>query len=862
MKVYVDTETCGLHSMPVLIQYAFEDGPVQLWEIWKRPVHQTMALVEEFARSTVVGFNLAFDWFHLNKIYTIFRLCDPTWIPEEHVDEIALLEPQGRDEWVIKPTSCLDLMLFSRKGPYQSLMARADIRIRRVPAVLADALAEELEKRIQIDGIYFARSKNPDAPKWTVDDRKDKFGDYDPTLKDVTLRFKAAGGLKFLTEHALKIKPKAHFDDIELDRKKYSPFEYGYAPFALAVSKPELGWYVSEPAEKTSQYAWPAVIKHHIEHWHSHEKAREYATDDVVYTRLLEEHFGFPEPDDDDSTLACMVAVVRWRGYRIDVEGIKELKRQAEETIQSSPVNINAPRQVRSYLLSTMNDIESMAVLIDSTSKKSLKKIADHIKEYFKVDVDEPCGKCQGNPHCPRCKGTGVLKAGETHPTAAAAEKILAVRAAMKERELYVKLLQAGRLHASFKVIGTLSSRMSGADGLNPQGIKKTKNVRSKFPLTWDGYVLCGGDFDSFEVTLADADYKDPMLRKALTTKVPCHKCNAQGRRKECKAKKCKGWGATPCCAELPWVECDECDGCRITTKKIHALFAMEMYPGQTYDDVMASDGTDNDMYSKGKIGVFTETYGGNWSTLMKNLGIPEEVAKRADEGWIKTYPGIGRARAMIEDQFCSMRQPHGVGTRVYWNDPADYVETFLGFKRYFTLENKIVKAIYDLATHPPGWWRQVDVEVVRHDRTQKAYGAVGSALFAAAFGLQAANMRAAANHRIQSPGGEITKRVQRRIWDQQPAGPGPLLVAPMNIHDEIQCPTHPDLVDSTAAIIRDTVNSYRDRVPLIGMTWFKNLASWADKKAGANKLRIRAAELETSEHEAREILASYGIAV
>ena len=851
--------------MPVLLQYAFDQGEVQLWELWKKPVHQTMSLIESIAGCTVVGFNLAFDWFHLNKFYTVLRLCDPTWIPEDHIEEIALLESDARDEWVVKPVGALDLLLHSRRGPYQSLMARSDIRIRRVPTVLAQPLADELEKNVQIDGIYFARSANPDAPRWTVDDRNDRNGEYDPTLKDVTLRFKAAGGLKYLAEHALGMKPKAMFKDIELDYKLWAPYELGYAPFAMAVSSPERHWlrydHLPEP-KKTSDYAWPKVIWKHIDHWHAHEKAREYATDDVTYTRMLDEHFGYPEPNDDDSTLACMVGIVRWRGYQIDIAGIKELKQAADETIASSPININAPRQVRSYLLSTMDDIESIVLTIDSTSKKSLKKIAEEIRDKFKIEADEVCRKCDGHgklgdAKCSRCNGTGKLFAGQLHPTAAAAEKILAVRTAMKERELYVKLLTAGRFHASFKVIGTLSSRMSGADGLNPQGIKKTKTVRSKFPLTWDGYVLCGGDFDSFEVTLADADYQDPMLRKALTTKVPCHACNATGKNTDCKS--CKGKGCDKC-HDKPTHECEECDGCRVTTKKIHALFAMEMYPGKTYEEIIASDGTENDMYTKGKIGVFTETYGGNWSTLMKNLNVPEDVAKRADEGWIKTYPGIGRARKLIEDQFCSMRQPKGVGTQVYWNEPAEYVETFLGFKRWFTLENTIVKAIFGLATRPPAWWRKIDVPVVRFDRTQKAWGAVASALFAAAFGLQSANMRAAANHRIQSPGGEITKRVQRRIWDHQPSGPGPLLVAPMNIHDEIQCPTHPTLVDEVGETIKETVNSYRDRVPLIGMTWFKNLASWADKKSGQNKLKIRAAEMFTNEEQAAAILKEHGV--
>ena len=36
------------------------------------------------------------------------------------------------------------------------------------------------------------------------------------------------------------------------------------------------------------------------------------------------------------------------------------------------------------------------------------------------------------------------------------------------------------------------------------------------------------------------------------------------------------------------------------------------------------------------------------------------------------------------------MTQPGGIGTKVVWKDPADYAETMLGFRRYFTLENRI----------------------------------------------------------------------------------------------------------------------------------------------------------------------------
>ena len=122
-KVYLDTETCGLHSQIVLLQYAEEDGPIVLHEVWRRPIHETLTLIEWLCEHTIVGFNLAFDWFHIVKCYTTFRLADPNWIPCEHIEEIALLEPKGQDGPCVKPVSALDLLLHSRKGPYQSLMA-------------------------------------------------------------------------------------------------------------------------------------------------------------------------------------------------------------------------------------------------------------------------------------------------------------------------------------------------------------------------------------------------------------------------------------------------------------------------------------------------------------------------------------------------------------------------------------------------------------------------------------------------------------------------------------------------------------------------------------------------------------------
>jgi len=298
--------------------------------------------------------------------------------------------------------------------------------------------------------------------------------------------------------------------------------------------------------------------------------------------------------------------------------------------------------------------------------------------------------------------------------------------------------------------------------------------------------MLSIGDFSAFEVTIADAVCDDEALR-----------------------------------AEL------------MAGRKIHALFGMALFPGHTYEEIKATDGTENDLYTKGKQGFFGSIlYGGNELTLVNKLGVKKDDAITAIETFGKKYKGVGRWRKRVANSFCSMTQPDGIGTAVIWKDPADYAETMLGFRRYFTLENAICKELFTLAQKPPKQWKDMGkgMKVCRRDRVQTAGGAVQSALYGAAFMIQAANMRAAANHEIQSPGAEITKAIQRCIWDLQPCGIHDFIVAPMNIHDEIICVNQPQMVDTVAEQVRSGVEQYRKFVPLLGIDWCKRALTWADK--------------------------------
>ncbi len=809
LKLYLDSETCGLFGMPVLLQYAVEDGEIILFDIWKRPVHETLRLIEWFCTHTIVAFNLVFDWFHICKLYTIFLLCDPNWVPEEHIDEIALLEPKGQNGPCIKPAGALDLLLHSRKGPMQSLMSRNNVRINRVPTVMADALADELEARVQFDNIYFAKSHDVNAPKWKVFDRTDRYGDIDEHFKDVVLKFNPAGGLKYLAEYLLKRKPKFHYRDVEPATR---PKELGFSPTALSISNLDENWVVRAKGKdgklKPVGHSWPGVIRETIEHWADNADARIYATDDVVYLRLLDEHFGYPSVNDNDSLLTCMVAAVRWHGFAIDKPGLRDLMKRARQIVDNSPVNTNKPSEVRAYITACMDEMEAI-ILEDSTKKVNIEAIGT-----WALAEAEPCTRCVSeiDPSCVRCLGTGTVDTG-IHPAAVRAKEILAVKIAGKEVELYNKLLRAGKFHASFNVIGALSSRMSGGDGLNAQGIKHTKEVRGKFPLAWDGYVLSIGDFSAFEVTIADAVCNDIDLRNELMSEVSCHKCGGTG--------------------------CFNCGNTGLVKKKIHALFGQALYPGKTYQEIMATDGTENDLYTKGKQGFFGSIlYGGNHLTLINKLGVKEEDAINAIETFGRKYKGVGAWRKRVSDSFCSMTQPGGLGTQVIWKDAADFAETMLGFRRYFTLENRICKALFGLAQKPPQHWKDIGkgVKVCRRDRVQTAGGAVQSALYGASFALQASNMRAAANHEIQSPGAEITKSVQCKIWELQPAGVHEFLVAVMNVHDEVICVNQPRMVDAVAEAVRESVESFRSYVPLIGMEWCKRANSWADKSGTGNE--------------------------
>ncbi len=857
----LDTETVGFFGPIVLLQWGLGlAGEIHLDSIMKLPIRRTLAFLEWLATQRVLGFNLAFDVFKVQQAYTTLLLLaeqvGADALPEDHVDAYAMCEPDARDGPCWKPRSAMDLMLHARKGPYQNLMARDPIIIRRVPSAIAKLVASELEKRVSIPDIFFAKKKNKKEAKWKIRDLPNT-----TDFVNIELVFAPSSALKALATHELGLENTLLYGDIEIDRKLL-PVENGFAPFALSVGSPA-DW----------KGSWPDVIKAHSSHWAYNRLAREYAANDVTYPRGLWVKWGTPEFGDDDSLLACLAGSARWKGYAANLKGIKALRKKALKKMDSAP---RAPKQVMAWLKEALSEVEQVVLTDKKTGALTTKRVV--LEEIAKQRTDELCRSCASQNRCSRCKGLvadcaicgGVNKCSrcggtgtELTEAGSRARQVLAARKAKKEAETYDKILLAGRFHVSVNVIGTRSSRQSGGQvsegkkgrksgGLNPQGIQKKKLIRAQFTLAFTkgiqkaygirkaverwaricdwpedvlDEVLRGGDFDAFEVNIAAAYYDDPQLVADLKAVEPdCHHNECGG-----KCPKCKGIVAKP-------------GSC-----KIHAIVGTLVYPHgcgddevcektrpkcpkpRTYWDIKLTDGKDDDKYTKSKSGFFALIYFGTDKTLEDRLGIPPGAGLPAYNSIMAHFPVMGAKRLEFYSRFCPLRQPGGIGSKVTWTDPEEFVTSMLGFKRFFTLENQVIKAIYDLAEDVPPEWRDIKIRVMRRERLQTVAGATQSALFAAAFGLQGANMRAAGNHVVQATGAGLTKILQARIWKLQPCGIGPWLVRPMNVHDELPTSCVPKVVDRVAEIQREFVAEYKKLIPLLGMKW-RVMANWAGK--------------------------------
>lgn len=748
-EAYLDTESVGFVGPTVLVQHAFGDGPIVLLDVFETPIKDTLALIARLvACRGVVMFNATHDWFHVARLYNVLtRMIRKGANPSLPPTAVGWFANLGYDpsDMCVKPRSVLDLMLYARKGPMQSLMERDDVRLRRIPAILAEPLAELLTSRLKLPSIYFARRE--DGSAWKVEKDPD-----DPDFPGVYLKFAASGGLKPLARHLLGVET------------------IGY-PHELEDSLP--------PVWDLHASFYTGIVHRHVAFWKLTQRARAYAAQDVDLLRRLRGFWGNPPLGDTDSLLACKVGTCRWRGWGVDTDKLRTLHDQATIDMDAAP---RAPKTVLYELHQRLSEEERLVV--EDTTAHTL----------------------------------GVVsKLGG--PAGAFADTVITARSAEKRKDLAGKLLHVGRAHFDMKVIGALSGRSSGAGGINLHGIERGE-MRDAF------YLDEGGDFKGFEVTISAAVYDDPAFNAYLAAGNSVHVAfgsalfnvdeslvkqsgNERGDKQvKVTSKQARGDERSNAHVMLDEGEEDNVEGYLL--------------------------GDDGDIYNPTKRSVFAYIYGAQAPKIAATTKLPVETVEEGMERFFSRFPGIKAGKQRDEDLFCSMRQPGGIGTRVVWHEPVDKVETLLGHPRYYTLENTLCKFLFDLAQDPP---RDLlddpalkDVKVRRRDRVQTPGGALRSALYAAAFQIQARSMRSGGNHRIQGTGAGITKELERAVWDHQPAGIHPYRVSPFNVHDEVVT----DKMDTSLDLeptVHGVVERFKKVVPLLGLDWKTSIKRWGNLK-------------------------------
>lgn len=380
-----------------------------------------------------------------------------------------------------------------------------------------------------------------------------------------------------------------------------------------------------------------------------------------------------------------------------------------------------------------------------------------------------------------------TLKALKDHSEAGElCTKVLAARKADKRLGILNRLNKINALHPDFKIFGTKSSRSSGGseegkgESINPQGIPREKQFRSCFPLAYSDELLIGGDATSYEIAIMADAYGCESLKDRLKEGL-----------------------------------------------KYHALMG-EVWLNVKYDDAL----NNKEIYDKLKATNFAYGYGGQEAKVAETLGVTVPEARAAMDRLKDIYPEIIEKRNEVELKFCSMRQPGGVGTNVEWHDPDDSISTMFGFKRYFTLENQVCHDLYNISQ---SYRSLVKGEVDRHrdpdnPRLQSYTGAIKTALFAAAFNIQAKNMRAAVNHIVQGAGAHMTKRFQAMLNEIQPPGVHPYYIRLLQVHDELMAVCLNEEIAEETRLVRDQfIRTYREYVELLDWEW-DYLDDWSDK--------------------------------
>lgn len=738
--IFLDTETIGLTSPLILIQYSVDFGKPVLWPVWQMPVSKTIKLLEAFCKHTVIAWNLSFDWFQVNKWYNIFKEYQRRF-PDLEAPDVQLMweaEQSTPRNYCLKPKQALDLMVIARKGPYQHLMNFKPITIRGVPHILAEQLSQRIERNMhngKIPGIKV---------KWTISKN-----DRRPGLVDLKAQFKGSTSLKYV-HTVMTGRPHLHWGSF------YDVKEYG-TPF-----KPWGGYWQGEVRRIQEKGFTPEQL--------------DYAYEDII---MLHDVYRAAEKDkwlplspigdgyfDIDSELTALVGAARWKGYNVDQEQCKKFWKDPDHSIPTYW------QRVKPYLEKHMTGFEKLALSVQG--KEQAKGVTEETAELLSTQ------KAVLHKIAEWVDEDGVTE----HPAASRAKAVLGERKANHTRLLLIYLDRAQGLFPDIKVGGTLTNRTAGGSNessgasklrgsINPTGIDKGP-IRSCFTIAWSSEVFSGGDFKAYEISIMDAVWKSDELHREL-----------------------------------------------LLGKKMIALFGSRIFE-KPYDIVLASDKEgEGSMYDRAKKGFYARAYGGQVKKLSEVFRLDTEVTTRKLKDFDAAYK--------LDGHYIELANKLRLLENWHWGKPVEYIETILGFRRYFKVEQAFAKACYDALEMPDDWYL-LPTLYRRKEKAQTACEVIRSALFGCILSTQAKIIRVAGNFEIQSPGGELNKWLQERLWRLQPVGVSAWVIRPMNVHDELVTAHDPNLNAAMKKVIDEFIIEHRKYVPLLAMDWKENLHDWSEK--------------------------------
>jgi hypothetical protein len=405
-----DTETVGLTGPIMLLQYAKDDGPVRIHNVFNSTVDSTIRIIEDIVDDYVCAFNLTFDWFHLCKDYNILTALR-TVHGGDHVPtkssyrDMELREPT---EYCLRPRDAVDIMLIARKTELQAIMKRKPIIIKNVHLSIALALKNKLE----------ATFKFPDMIKatWELWD-----GGNDMPVRTgfthIRAKFSGSMGLDAVSNFILGT-GKSSFIPEQLYVKDDSKHLY-------------------DPVSGI----WLPKFDANRNYWGS-SRGLEYAETDVIRTRQLYNYFkskGDINSPDVDSLLACSVGSNRWRGFELDSSKVREYLSKDEQEVQQFIMEYGYGCDAHARI---KRELYNLGMPTNSTNDDSLKRLSE--SEEGSVRVRNYC------------------------------KRIRRVRSAKKRADILKKLSTVNRYRPDFVVVGTRTGRMSGTGGINPHGITES----------------------------------------------------------------------------------------------------------------------------------------------------------------------------------------------------------------------------------------------------------------------------------------------------------------------------------------------------------------------------------------------------